>query len=231
MFASSLLRALSVMLLLSTVVPIRSSAGSSNVNRSSDTAGRMQITSAEDFDWRDMLPYLYEAAALPPEQGLKAVLENSRVLRAYLADDVQAHCTARVQRCGTGLDDSALQAEVTREIDAIVQEDLFSKHHVVRVDYPLTRRPFPFTDIVALKTTQHRDAYLVLDFADDSYTAVQVQAKYGAPDDTTVFQWFSMYKYRLETNSYMAKVAFTINPVDGEVHRVAISLKRKDAKK
>ncbi len=225
------IRALTVTVLLFAIAPLRSSAGSSDVTPASATAGPVQINSADDFDWRNILPYLYKAAALPPEQGLKEVLENSRVLRTYVASDVQAHCTARRQLCGAGFGDSALQAEITKEIDAIVQEGLYSKHSVTRVDYPLARQPFPFTNIVALKTTKHHDAFLVLDFADDGYTAVQVQQKYGAPYDTNIFQWFSMYKYRLETSTYVGRAAFTINPVDGEVRRVAISLKRKDARK
>jgi hypothetical protein len=28
--------------------------------------------SADDFDWREILPYLFVAAALPDEQGIKA---------------------------------------------------------------------------------------------------------------------------------------------------------------
>ncbi len=187
-----------------------------------------KVTSADDFDWRDMLPYLYEAASMPPEQGLKELLENSRVLRAYVAGDVQAHCSDRAQACGAKLSSSALQAEVTKDIDEIVQESLFSKRKVIRVDYALTERPFPFTEIVALKTTNHRDAYLVLDFADESYTATQVQKKYGAPYDVTLFEWYTMHKYKVEMPTYVAKAAFTVNPIDGYVHRVAVSLKRKD---
>ncbi len=49
--------------------------------------------SADDFDWRDMLPYLFDAAALPGEQGIQAVLENSKVLRVYVANEVRTECS------------------------------------------------------------------------------------------------------------------------------------------
>ena len=48
--------------------------------------------SADDFDWREMVPYLFDAAALPGEQGIQAVLENFKVLRAYVANEVRTEC-------------------------------------------------------------------------------------------------------------------------------------------
>jgi hypothetical protein len=225
MGGNGVIRTLMIVVLLS-AAPLGLSAGS---DKSVAPATRQApISSADDFDWRDMLPYLYEAASMPPEQGLKDLLENSRVLRAYVAGDIQARCNQREQMCGAKLSSSALQAEITKDIDEIVQESLFTRRKVIRVDYALTQRPFPFTAIVALKTTNHRDAYLVLDFADESYTATEVQKKYGAPYDVTLFEWFTVHKYRLERPTYVAKAAFTVNPIDGYVHRVAVSLKRKD---
>lgn len=212
---------------------VGSSAASGDSNPPSITNRPVEV-SADDFDWRDMLPYFYVAAGLPAEQGIKELLESSRVLRAYIANDIQAQCrpgAQSAQRCGNKSDGSTLQAAVTKSIDEIVQEGIVRRHKITRVDYPLTGQPFPFTSIAAAKTQKHRDAYLVLDFADHSYTAAQLQDKYGAPSDTIIFQWYSMYKYRLDTKTYAAKAAFTINPVDGEVRRVAISLKRKDRQK
>ncbi|HYN15879.1 MAG TPA: hypothetical protein VES66_08845 [Terriglobales bacterium] len=214
-------------LLLSGFAALGSRAASSDNSQPSSTSGPVEL-SADDFDWRDMLPSLYEAAGLPAEEGIKEMLENSRVLRAYVATDIQAQCKPGAQPCGTKSDGSMLQAAETREIDEIVREGIFRRHKITRVDYPLTGQPFPFTSIAAAKTQKHRDAYLVLDFTEHSYTAAQLQEKYGAPYDTIIFQWFSMYKYRLDTKTYAARAAFTINPVDGEVRRVTISLKRKD---
>jgi hypothetical protein len=219
--------------LLFGLAPVGSSAVSGDSNPPSITSRPVEV-SADDFDWRDVLQYLYVAAGLPAEQGIKELLERCRVLRAYIANDIQAQCRPGVpsaQRCGNKSDGSTLQAAVTKNIDDIVQEGIFCRHKITRVDYPLTDRPFPFTSIAAAKTQKHRDAYLVLDFADHSYTAAQLQDKYGVPYDTIIFQWYSMYKYRLDTKAYAAKAAFTINPVDGEVRRVTISLKRKDGQK
>jgi len=213
-------------LLLSGLVPPGSSAGSGDSDQPPIATGSVEF-SADDFDWREMIPYLYVAAGLPGEQGIKALLENARVLRAYVASDVQAECQSGRNPCGGRSGSFTLQGEVSKRIDQIVQEGTSRRHNITRVDYPLTRQPFPFTDIVALKTEKHRDAYLVLDFAGNSYTAAQLQDKYGAPYDTNVLEWYSVYRYRLDTRDYAARVAFEIDPIDGSVIRVAISLRRK----
>lgn len=217
-------------LVLSGFAPPGSSAGSSDRNQPSSTSGPVEF-SADDFDWREMVPYLYIAAGLPGEQGIKALLENSRVLRAYVATDVQVDCRSGRKPCAARSGSFTLQGEVSKRIDEIVQEGISRRHKITQVDYPLTRQPFPFTDIVALKTEKRRDAYLVLDFADHSYTAAQLQDKYGVPYDTNVVEWYSVYKYRLDTRDYAARVAFEIDPTDGSVIRVAISLKRKNGRK
>jgi len=49
--------------------------------------------SADDFDWREMVPYLFTAATLPGEQGVKAVLENSKVLRVYVGNEIRPQCS------------------------------------------------------------------------------------------------------------------------------------------
>jgi hypothetical protein len=93
------------------------------------------------------------------------------------------------------------------------------------VDYKLATQPFPFSEIAAYKSEKHPDAYFVLALADHSYTAAEVQAKYGAPYDTDIFQWYSVYKYRMDNADYTSKAVFEIDPVDGAVIKVAISLK------
>ena len=70
----------------------------------------------------------------------------------------------------------------------------------------------------------------MLSFADRSYTAAQVQAKYGAPYDTSISQWYSVFKYRLDSPRYTTKAVFEIDPVDGAVIKVAVSLKPKKLK-
>jgi hypothetical protein len=62
------------------------------------------------------------------------------------------------------------------------------------------------------------------------YKAWQVQAKYGAPYDTDIFQWYSVYKYKQDNGQYTSKAVFEIDPTDGAVLRVAISLKPRKAK-
>jgi len=213
-------------LLLSVFAPPLSST-SDGSNQPSSTGAQAE-SSADDFDWREMVPYLFIAAGLPGEQGIKAVLENSKVLRAYVENEVRAECRPDKNPCAAKGDGSTLEGEVSKRIDEIVQEGIFRRHKMAIVDYRLARQPFPFSEIVALKREKQRDAYLILELADRSYTAAQLQSKYGAPQDTNVFQWYSVYKYRLDTARYTSKAVFEIDPVDGAVVRVAISLKPKN---
>jgi hypothetical protein len=45
----------------------------------------------------------------------------------------------------------------------------------------LAHQPFPFSEVAALKSEKHRDAYLILEFADHIYTAAQVQVAENRP--------------------------------------------------
>lgn len=179
----------------------------------------------DDFDWRRMVPYLSVAAGLPGEQGIKAMLENSRVLRAYVADDIRDECRMGKSPCGAKEEESGLEGEVSRRIDQIVQEGIIHRHNTVVVDYSLPRRPFPFSEIVALKSEKRQNAYLIFGFSDRSYTAAQLQSKYGAPYDTNIFRWYSVFEYRMESSSYTSKAVFEVDPTDGAVMKAAISLK------
>jgi hypothetical protein len=213
-------------LLLSVFAPSLSSA-SDGGNPPPGTSAQAEF-SADDFDWREMVPYLFVAAGLPGEQGIKAVLENSRVLRAYVGNEVRAECRPDKNPCTTKGDGSMLKEEVSKRIDEIVREGISRRHKTAIVDYPLARQPFPFSEIAAVKSEKHPDAYFILALADRSYTAAQVQAKYGAPDDTNISQRYSVFTYRLDSPHYTSKAVFEIDPVDGAVIKVAISLKPKN---
>ncbi len=173
-------------------------------------------TSAAGFDWRSTLPYLDKAADLSEEDGLRELLENLAVFRTYIANDLLSQGVRPVG-------DTA----VTQKIDQLVHEGLFRRRKITRVDYRLSRQPFPFTFLAAVKTSNHHDAYLVLYPVEKSYTAAQVQAQYGPPPSTNIVGTASLYTYKLETATYAARATFTIDPVDGTVDRLAISLKRK----
>ena len=181
--------------------------------------------SAEDFDWRDMVPRLAAAADLPGEQGIKSVLENSGVLRAYVAQQVRADCGREGSLCAGKGESSMLEQEVTKRIDAMVEKGIFHQHKKLVVDCPLSRQPFPFSEIAAIKSENQRDAYFILQLADRNYKAADVQAKYGAPQDTDIFQWYSVYKYRVDSAGYTGRAVFEINPVDGAVVKVAVSVR------
>jgi hypothetical protein len=214
--------------LLFVFTPSLSSA--SDGNQPSGTATQAEF-SAEDFDWREMVPYLFEAAGLPGEQGIKAVLGNSKVLRAYVRREIRGECSSGKSPCKAKDDSSVQEEEVSKRIDEIVQEGTLHRHKTAAVAYSLARQPFPFSEIAAVRSEKHPDAYFMLALADRSYTAAQVQVKYGAPYDTDIVQWYSVFKYRLDAPDYTSKAVFEIDPVDGAVIKIAISLKPKKAKK
>jgi len=213
--------------LLSVFAPSLSSA--SDGNHSPATAVPAAF-SADDFDWREIVPYLFTAASLPGEQGIQAVLENSNVLRAYAANEVRSECRPEKNPCTAKGDGTLPQEEVSKRIGEIVREGIFHKHKTAIVDYQMSRQPFPFSEIAAVRSDKHPDAYFMLAFADRSYTAAQVQAKYGVPYDTSISQWYSVFTYRLDSPHYTSKAVFEIDPVDGAVLKVAVSLKLKNPK-
>jgi hypothetical protein len=219
-----------IWLLFSVLAAPASSTGAGDSNRLSITSGPAEF-SVDDFDWREVVPYLYIAAGLPAEQAIKALLENFNVLRAYIAMDLQAECRSGARSCETSTGDPGQWTEVSKRIDEIVQEEISRRHNIALVDYVLSRQPFAFTEISAFRTEKHRNAYLVLNFSGHSFTAAQLQKKYGAPYDTNVIEWYGVYTYKLDTKNYISKALFKIDPVDGAVVTVAISLKRKDGRK
>ncbi len=198
------------------------------VSNASDGGTQPQAQfSADDFDWREMVPYLFTASTLPGEQGVKTVLENSKVLRVYVGDEVRLQCNPDKNSCTAKNDNSAPENDVSKKIDEIVQEGISHRHQKAILDYKLARKPFPFSEIAAVKSEHHPEAYFMLTFADRSYTAADVQAKYGAPYDTDVVQWYSIFKYRMESPRYTSKAVFEVDPIDGAVLKVSISLKMK----
>jgi hypothetical protein len=214
-------------LLLCVFVAGLSSASDNSIQPSS--ASPQIEFSADDFDWREIVPYLLVASTLPGEQGIKAVLEHSKVLRAYVASEVRAECDADKNRCAASAD-GLVAGEVNKRIDQIVQEGILHRHRQATVEYQLEHQPFPFSEIAAVKSDKQPQAYLILQFADHSYTAAQLQAKYGAPYDTDIYQWYSVFKYRSDNPRYSSKAVFEVDPRDGAVLKVAISLKAKSSR-
>lgn len=178
--------------------------------------------SADDFDWRDILPYLFTACSMPGQQGITMVLENSKVLRTYVANEIQAKCKPDRSTCPADDND-----EITKRIVEIVQEEIVHRNNNAVVDHRLTRQPFPFSEIAAVKSEKRPQAYLMLALSDRSYKAADLQDKYGAPFDTNIVQWYSVFKYRVKNADYTSDAVFEIDPVDGAVIKVAISLRPK----
>jgi DNA-binding Lrp family transcriptional regulator len=142
-----------------------------------------------------------------------------------LAHEDKSYPGALIASLAAKGDGFMLEEEVSKRIDEIVQEGIFRQHKTAIVDYPLAHQPFPFSEVAALKSEKHGDVYLILEFADHIYTAAQVQAKYGTPYDTNISQRYSVFTYRVDSTRYTSKAVFEIDPVDGAVIKVAISLK------
>jgi hypothetical protein len=199
------------------------SIASGSGNRSHVTIA--QPFSAGDFDWRDMIPALASAAELPGDQAVKELLENSSVFRTYVVYQIRAECNSDKNRCAAISDRSALEHEVTRRIDAIVAKAIFTRNKMAVVDYALAQQPFPFSEIAAYKSQNRRDAYFMLAPAGNSYTSLRVKAKYGAPFDDDIFQWYGIYKYRVDNPGYRSEAVFEIDPTNDAVIKIAVSLK------
>jgi hypothetical protein len=149
------------------------------------------------------------------------------VLRSYVAKGVEIECRPGNNRCDSSGDGFTVNGEVTKRIDGIVRERIIHRHKASFVDYAMNDRASPFSEIAAIRSDKREDAYLLLQLPDRSYSAAQLQAKYGAPYDTDIFQQYSAFKYRLDSARYTSKAVFEVDPTDGAVLKVAISLKTK----
>jgi hypothetical protein len=178
--------------------------------------------SADGFDWREMVPYLFAAAYSPGQQGIKTILENTGALRAYVANEIRLECKRENGACA-----AVTSEQVTKRIDQIVEKEAVTGHKTISVDYSMTRQPFPFSEIGAMKSEKRKDAYLILALADHGYSGSRLQAKYGPPYDTDIFQRYGVFKYRMDSRQYSSKAIFEIDPVDGAVIKVSVSLKAK----
>lgn len=216
--------ALLVILLVLLRTPSALSSGAANPGNPPSTDAAF---SADDFDWRTMVPFLLQASGQSAEQGIHTILENSSILRQYIRSGVRAECRPGNNRCDSSAAGFTLEDEVTRRIAGIVKEELRHERKSVVVDYRFDNRLFPFTEIAALRSDSQQDAYLLLKFAEHSYYVSSLRAKYGEPYDTDVFERFSIFKYRLKNSAYASKAVFEVDPSDGAVMKVAISLKAK----
>jgi hypothetical protein len=226
MKSSSLAVALTLLVAVLWTPWLRAAGGG---NKPLDTGAQVRF-SANDFDWRGMLPNLFAASTLPAEQGVKAMLENSQALRIFVANQVRAECRPDKGRCAAKRVGFTLDGEVSKRIDEIARESMIHSHKTVGVDFPLQGQPFAFSEIAALKSEKRQDAYFIVQFAGRSYTANDLQAKYGAPYDTNISERYSVFTYRLDSAGYTSKAVFEVDPVDGAVMKVAISLKPKKSK-
>jgi hypothetical protein len=217
--AASLLALVSLSILMAS----RSAASDSGNSSEPKTT---QISSANDFDWQEVVPALATAAELPADQGVKELLENCNVLRSYIAAEVRAECISDKNMCAATADKPAFERQVTARIDGIVAKEISTKNKTAMVDYTFSES-FPFSEVAAYRSQNRPDAYLTLAPADRSYTSSLVKARYGEPFDDDVFQWHGVYKYRLDKPEYRSEAVFEIDPTNDAVVKITISFKPK----
>src|ERR1700683_1303193 len=80
--------------------------------------------SPDDFDWRQMVPYLFAAAALPSEQGIQSVFENSTVLRVHVANQISPECRRDKGGSDAQREGCRMEREVDKRNDGIVREGM-----------------------------------------------------------------------------------------------------------
>jgi hypothetical protein len=150
-----------ILLLLLSVFPTPWLRAANGGNKPADIGPQARFV-PDDFDWRQMVPYLFAAAVLPSEQGIQSVLENCKVLRVFVADEIRAECRPDKGRCVAKSEGFTLEGEVKKRIDGIAREGMVHGRRTTSVDYPFEGQPFPFSELAALKSEKRQDAYLIL---------------------------------------------------------------------
>jgi hypothetical protein len=156
--AAMKLTVFSLFLSISVYVPSVSNAASAGRQPAAATQAPFSV---DDFDWREMVPSLFAASALPGEEGIKALLENSKILRSYVTKEVQTECKPGGPRCDSSRNSFTVKGEVTKRIDGIVQEGMLHRNKTSYVDYTMGKS-FSFSEIVAIRSDKREDAYLLL---------------------------------------------------------------------
>jgi hypothetical protein len=191
----------------------------------------MVIDYGKSFDWRDAITPLYRAAALPADEAVKLLLQNTVDLRTNVA--IALLTERRSGESNTEpiyhakLGDPALEAAITQKIDDLVRQRLQSHGDMTSVDCWL-RQPFPYSAIIALKSHTEPYASLVFEMSEGSaLTENGIAMKYGPPQNRAIDEGsFSVTTYQVETKSYVAKAAFQAEPNNSQIRRISISLKR-----
>lgn len=188
----------------------------------------------KSFEFEDTFPTLDRAAGMSPEDAIRLLLQKTAHLRTYMAIELKAGCRSESLDaiCIARLGDPPLEGMITKKIDDVIAARINSKGAITSVDYTLSRQPFPFTVIVALKSNVRPYASLVFYLPDgNSTTLSSIQQRYGAPDEQTVDnESYPLLSYKKTATNYTAKIEFQMDPNSREAKRVSINLQRQTGK-
>jgi len=187
-------------------------------------------------EWRDYIPWLYQAAALPQSEGVRLLLQHDLFSRTYAAIEILRAChgdNANIPKpadpvCKANLGDEILESAITKKIDNIIATRTRSDNTLLSVDCS-PDQPFPVDMIVAMRSRGSPYACLSFQLPVGNGTTVdQIERRYGTASDRSIdAQGFDTLTYRSGTSSYDAKTYFRFDSVTGELRRVMISVDRR----
>jgi hypothetical protein len=178
------------------------------------------------FEWADAIPYLRRAAALPPEEAVRLLLQNSVHLRTYVAIELTACASGPF--CNQRVGDPALETEITRRIDDAIKAKLRTGGSVTSADIAFPRQPYPFTFLAALKPHTSRSATLIASLTrGNGLTLTRVINNYGEPAEERTTARGRILVYKAEGADYTSKTEFTVSGNTGETTDVMISVQRR----
>lgn len=193
-----------------------------------------KVNHKEPFKWSDAIPHLYQAAALPPKEAVRVLLQNSVHLRTYVAIELISASKPEDPFRNAELGEPILENAITPKVDEMIAKRIRSEGSLTSVDCVLSRQPFPFTVITALKSHTHPYASLVFDLTEGSgVSARSIKAEYGLPLERTTDPLDGeslLMKYRTETKSYTATTVFKLNARSEQGRSVTVSVQRRTRK-
>jgi len=179
---------------------------------------------AFDFQENDAIPFLYQAAVQPPEEGVKLLLHSSAILRYDTAREIERAAAPDDPLAKTHLGDPALEAAIDRKIDELIRTKLETKELVTSAILPITpiEPEIPINAIYATRDHRARFAAIALFFPPGvPITAETVPMVHGRPTSQT----HDEFRYETRTKSYTSTIVFKVG-LNGVCTSVTVSVER-----
>ncbi len=198
--------------------------------QSSNTSSPARLDYSKPFELKDEIPNLYNAASLPPEEGVRQLFQNNVHLRTYVAIALQRQCGSETQdrTCRAKLGDEVLETQITSLIDDLVNKRIHSGGSITSVDYAFNR-PWPFAAVTAMRPHSESKAYLVLGlFPGNFYTVSRILEQYGDPNDQRISGSPRSLSYRTTAKNYVFVIRFQLNQGETEAEQIWLTLTKQN---